>query len=132
MTSTDRAGYTKGLRILADVLELDPDLPLPHGEISFFVQGMELEPALTLRRMLDNPKTTSTPTSETFPEQMQIPLLDLHAQQATWRAEWATEFQDYLRTRKGEPDAHVNGEWPVQAPPTGWNPATLPTARVAA
>ncbi|MGW2476269.1 exonuclease domain-containing protein [Streptomyces sp. NPDC001665] len=39
----------------------------------------------------------------------------LHARQITWHAEWAADFQNFLR-RKGTPDAVVDGQWPVREP----------------
>lgn len=44
----------------------------------------------------------------------------------------AAEFQTYLRTKKGEKDATVNGEWPVQSLPVGWDPAAVPAAMAVA
>jgi len=61
-----------------------------------------------------------------WPKELQIPLVDLHTQQAMWRHDWAAEFQTYLREKKGERDAVVNGEWPVQSLPAGWDPAAVP------
>ena len=59
---------------------------------------------------------------------LQIPLGELHEKQARWRDAWAVEFQEYLRTKKGEAGALVNGEWPVQSLPAGWDPAAVPDA----
>ncbi|MCX4742375.1 3'-5' exonuclease [Streptomyces antibioticus] len=38
---------------------------------------------------------------------------ELHHRQIEWYAEWAADFQSFLR-RKGEPDAVVDGVWPVR------------------
>ncbi|MBO7938477.1 MULTISPECIES: 3'-5' exonuclease [Streptomyces] len=38
---------------------------------------------------------------------------ELHSRQIEWYAEWAADFQSFLR-RKGEPDAVVDGVWPVR------------------
>ncbi|SMF38377.1 3'-5' exonuclease [Streptomyces sp. Amel2xC10] len=38
---------------------------------------------------------------------------ELHRRQIEWYAEWAADFQSFLR-RKGEPDAVVDGVWPVR------------------
>lgn len=65
--------------------------------------------------------------AELWPKELQIPLDDLHTQQAMWRHDWAEQFQTYLRTKKGEPGAVVNGEWPVQSLPAGWDPAAAQT-----
>ncbi|MGW0576201.1 exonuclease domain-containing protein [Streptomyces sp. NPDC002920] len=40
---------------------------------------------------------------------------ELHRRQIEWYAEWAADFQDFLR-RKGETDAVVDGAWPVREP----------------
>ena len=61
-----------------------------------------------------------------FPTELQIDLPSLHSKQVMWRHTAAAEFQTYLRTKKGEVDAVVNGEWPVQSLPTGWNRAARP------
>jgi DNA polymerase III subunit epsilon len=65
---------------------------------------------------------------ELWPAELQIPLVDLHTQQAMWRHAWAVEFEVYLRTKKGETEASVNGEWPVQSLPAGWSPDAVPDA----
>ena len=38
---------------------------------------------------------------------------ELHRRQIDWYAEWAADFQSFLR-RKGDPDAVVDGTWPVR------------------
>jgi DNA polymerase-3 subunit epsilon len=38
---------------------------------------------------------------------------DLHRSQIEWYAEWAEDFQNFLR-RKGEPDAVIDGTWPLR------------------
>lgn len=45
-----------------------------------------------------------------------LTLAELHAAQEAWRAGWAVEFQDYLRTKAKPPqtDAVVDGSWPVR------------------
>lgn len=47
----------------------------------------------------------------------EIPLPDLHCRQKVWHAEWAAQFQDYLRTRAPEPNPGVviDGDWPVRS-----------------
>jgi DNA polymerase-3 subunit epsilon len=69
--------------------------------------------------------------AEQWPAELQIPLAELHAKQAEWRHAWAEEFQHYLRTRKGEPDAVVNGEWPIQALPAEWDATAHPVEKAA-
>jgi DNA polymerase-3 subunit epsilon len=70
--------------------------------------------------------------AELWPAELQIPLSELHELQALWRFAWAGEFQTYLRTKKGETDAVVNGEWPVQSLPAGWDPAAVPVVQAMA
>lgn len=48
-----------------------------------------------------------------FPEQLQVPLVDLHARQVAWRAEWAENFVTYL-VRQGKPADDVVGDWPLK------------------
>ncbi|MYQ76600.1 MULTISPECIES: 3'-5' exonuclease [unclassified Streptomyces] len=45
----------------------------------------------------------------------ELPPPALHDRQITWHAEWAADFQAFLR-RKGTPDAVVDGQWPVREP----------------
>ncbi|MFJ8629425.1 3'-5' exonuclease [Streptomyces sp. NPDC093568] len=40
---------------------------------------------------------------------------ELHRRQIEWYAEWAADFQDFLR-RKGDASAVVDGTWPVREP----------------
>ncbi|UFQ18813.1 MULTISPECIES: 3'-5' exonuclease [Streptomyces] len=39
---------------------------------------------------------------------------ELHRRQVEWYAEWAADFQNFLR-KKGNPDAVVDGTWPLRA-----------------
>ena len=41
-----------------------------------------------------------------------LDLWELHRQQVVWYAQWAADFQAWLR-RKGTPDAVVDGHWPL-------------------
>lgn len=52
-----------------------------------------------------------------WPELADMPLPMLHHQQERWHAEWAANYQDYLRTKADplQPDAVIDGSWPVQA-----------------
>lgn len=43
----------------------------------------------------------------------QLDLWELHRKQIGWYAEWAADFQSWLR-RKGTADAVVDGSWPVR------------------
>ncbi|MEU7647970.1 3'-5' exonuclease [Streptomyces huasconensis] len=38
---------------------------------------------------------------------------ELHRRQVEWYAEWAADFQNFLR-KKGNPDAVVDGRWPLR------------------
>ncbi|MGW0913644.1 exonuclease domain-containing protein [Streptomyces sp. NPDC002784] len=40
---------------------------------------------------------------------------ELHRRQIAWYAEWAADFQDFLR-RKGDEQAVVDGTWPLRVP----------------
>lgn len=42
---------------------------------------------------------------------------ELHRRQIEWYAEWAADFQSFLR-RKGDTDAVVDGAWPMREPAT--------------
>ena len=61
-----------------------------------------------------------------WPGELQIELPGLHNKQVLWHHEAAAEFQSYLQNKKGEADAFVQGDWPVQSLPTGWDPAARP------
>lgn len=52
--------------------------------------------------------------AELYPDQVQIPLDELMAAQAASHADWATEFQAYLR-KNGQPDAVIDTAWPMRA-----------------
>ncbi|MFV2121336.1 3'-5' exonuclease, partial [Streptomyces sp. Act-28] len=51
---------------------------------------------------------------------------ELHARQVEWYAEWAADFQAFLR-RKGSPDAVVDPRWPLRQP----DPAPAPASAAA-
>ncbi|MCX4547401.1 3'-5' exonuclease [Streptomyces sp. NBC_01500] len=56
--------------------------------------------------------------AERHPQVAALDLADLHRSQIGWYAEWATDFQKFLR-RKGNADAVVDTAWPLrEAPPT--------------
>ncbi|MFF8033679.1 MULTISPECIES: 3'-5' exonuclease [unclassified Streptomyces] len=40
---------------------------------------------------------------------------ELHRRQVEWHAEWAADFQDFLR-RKGDATAVIDGTWPLREP----------------
>ncbi|MCP3820851.1 3'-5' exonuclease [Streptomyces sp. A3M-1-3] len=51
--------------------------------------------------------------AERHPKVGELGPAELHAQQITWYAQWAADFQSFLR-RKGTPDAVVDGAWPLR------------------
>ena len=44
-----------------------------------------------------------------------------------WRAQQCASLQRHFR--REDPNAVVNGEWPLQSPPADWSPDQLPTPR---
>lgn len=50
--------------------------------------------------------------ADRFPE-VQIPAHRIHLHQVHWHAEWAANFQSFLRG-KGETDAVIDGSWPLR------------------
>ena len=50
------------------------------------------------------------------PEQLDIPIADLHGRQEIWYAEQARSFQDYIRRRKGDESFTASTAWPVKYP----------------
>jgi DNA polymerase-3 subunit epsilon len=52
--------------------------------------------------------------AQAYPEVGEATLADLFTQQQAWRAEWATDFRDYL-ARQGKDASDVSGEWPLKA-----------------
>ena len=53
--------------------------------------------------------------ADRFPE-VQLPAHRIHMHQVHWHAEWAANFQSFLRG-KGDPNAVIDGSWPLR--PTG-------------
>lgn len=51
--------------------------------------------------------------ADRHPQVAGLPPAKLHEQQIEWYAEWAADFQRFLR-RKGTPDAIVDPAWPVR------------------
>lgn len=51
--------------------------------------------------------------ADRHPKIAALPPAELHRSQVEWYAEWAADFQAFLR-RKGEADAVVEGVWPVR------------------
>lgn len=52
----------------------------------------------------------------THPEQLDIPIGDLHGRQEIWYAEQARRFQDYIRRRKGDETFTASTAWPIKYP----------------
>jgi DNA polymerase-3 subunit epsilon len=49
-----------------------------------------------------------------YPEELDVPLAELHARQVAWYAEQAASFADYIRRVKGD-DAYVaDSDWPMR------------------
>ncbi|MET7855931.1 3'-5' exonuclease [Streptomyces sp. NPDC005318] len=48
---------------------------------------------------------------------------ELHERQIAWYADWASDFQSFLR-RKGTPDAVIDPHWPLREPAPVLAPAT--------
>ncbi|MFI5806439.1 3'-5' exonuclease [Streptomyces sp. NPDC051561] len=53
--------------------------------------------------------------AERHPSIAALSLQELHQEQVRWYADWASGFQEFLRT-KGTPDAVIDPAWPVRAP----------------
>ncbi|MPY64067.1 3'-5' exonuclease [Streptomyces spongiae] len=53
--------------------------------------------------------------AERHPKVAALGPAELHRRQIEWYAEWAADFQDFLR-RKGDADAVVDGSWPLREP----------------
>ena len=51
-----------------------------------------------------------------YPEELDLPLAELHEKQVSWYAEQAASFADYIRRVKGDADYVADTEWPVRAP----------------
>jgi DNA polymerase III epsilon subunit-like protein/8-oxo-dGTP pyrophosphatase MutT (NUDIX family) len=52
----------------------------------------------------------------TFPDELDIPLVDLHGRQEIWYAEHAGRFQDYIRSVKGDETYVADTAWPIRTP----------------
>jgi len=50
------------------------------------------------------------------PDELDIPIADLHGRQEIWYAEQARSFQDYIRQRKGDASFTASTAWPVKYP----------------
>ncbi|MES9519633.1 3'-5' exonuclease [Streptomyces capoamus] len=53
--------------------------------------------------------------AERHPKIASLGPAELHQRQIEWYADWAADFQAFLR-RKGQADAVVDGAWPLRAP----------------
>lgn len=45
----------------------------------------------------------------------ELSLAELHEKQVRWAEEWHGHFEDYLRTKGGQPDAVIERGWPLRA-----------------
>ncbi len=50
-----------------------------------------------------------------YPDQLDLPLAELHANQIVWFAEQAASFADYIRRTRGDHDFVADTAWPVRA-----------------
>src|SRR5690606_7744711 len=62
--------------------------------------------------------------AERYPDELQIDLGHLHANQKAWKADQAASLQRYFR--KSDPTAVVDPGWPIQPAPADWTPEQLP------
>lgn len=49
----------------------------------------------------------------------ELSLAELHEAQIGWAKEWSSHFQEYLRTKGGQPDAVIDPSWPLRLPADG-------------
>ncbi len=49
-----------------------------------------------------------------YPDDLALPLADLHGRQAIWYAEQAASFQDYIRRVKGDETFVAEDDWPIR------------------
>lgn len=49
-----------------------------------------------------------------YPEELDIPTVELHYRQRTWYREQAERFQDYIRAEKGDHGYEASTAWPVR------------------
>jgi len=51
-----------------------------------------------------------------FPDELDVPIADLHGRQEIWYAEQARRFQEYIRRRKGDESFTASTAWPIKYP----------------
>lgn len=95
--------YRKGSRKLVDVAA---HYGIPLGDQA---HGAEADAHATAR-------LAWTICSRT-PGLRDLTLEQLHDQQAGWQKGWAEHYQQYLRTKKGQPDAVIDSSWPIRRAP---------------
>lgn len=61
--------------------------------------------------------------SSRYPDIGTADLDQLHQSQVEWKAQQSASLQDYLR--RNDPTTVVNGDWPVQPLPHGWDPTAV-------
>jgi DNA polymerase III subunit epsilon len=74
--------------------------------------GVQLTDAHTARADAQAALDVARAIGERYPE-VRLPAHRIHMHQVHWHAEWAGNFQDFLR-RKGEATAVIDGSWPLR------------------
>ena len=102
--------YRRGKRNLEAVCrEYGVELDSAHDAFADALAAARLAGAIAAR----HPKIASVGPAE------------LHRRQIEWYAEWAADFQTFLRS-KGDPTAVIDGTWPVRDPePSAAGPAVV-------
>ncbi|MFJ3653364.1 3'-5' exonuclease [Streptomyces nigra] len=102
--------YRRGKRNLEAVCrEYGVELDFAHDAFADALAAARLAGAIAAR----HPKIASVGPAE------------LHRRQIEWYAEWAADFQTFLRS-KGDPTAVIDGTWPVRDPePSAPGPAVV-------
>ncbi|CAN5499609.1 hypothetical protein BH10ACT6_BH10ACT6_06920 [soil metagenome] len=49
-----------------------------------------------------------------YPDELDVPLADLHGRQEVWHAEQAASFQEYLRSKRGDDSYVADPSWPIK------------------
>jgi len=51
-----------------------------------------------------------------WPDELDIPVAELHSRQQSWYAEQARSFEDYMRRRRGDESFTASTVWPIKYP----------------
>ena len=90
--------YRRGSRTLAATAALyEVDLGNAHDAAADAVAAVGIVRALAAQ----------------YPVLRNTDLSLLQTMQAKWHSEWATGYEDYLRTRRGERNANIDKGWPI-------------------